>query len=273
MILGPNFEIASLRVDSEGRLLVSGGPTDFSRLNYVESGLLPPASGTLAAATVSAGVAHVEGNRVALAATAPGLTASSDNYLDISRTGLIVTAVGIGAAAPAIPVNAMRLGYTRTDATSAVSRVIGAFDSLGNWMHNTTAQPMCRLRSNTVQGFGGAEIQINFPDADVLDNAGLHNPGVNPSRITFPYSGAYHIDVSVQYTENETALSTMALYGKIDGAEDPAFPQTNSVGTHLNLHTSGTVHVRAGQYFEIALLPNGVSGAVAAAWLTCVKVG
>jgi hypothetical protein len=251
---------------------------DVSSLNYVESGLLLPASGTIAAATLSSGVAYVEANRVARAATALTLTATRDNYVDLRRDGTVtVTAVTVGAAAPAIPVNSMRLGFCTTNASNVTSRTIAAFDSLGNWMYNVSSQPFCRLRTSTTQGTGGVLTAVNFSEADLADNATMHDPALNATRITFPFSGLYQVSCTVAFTASFTnTAATMALYARLDGATvDDAFPQgiiaqnvaSNGVGT------TGIVSVRAGQYLEMLFAPNGVSGlALAAAWLTCAKI-
>jgi hypothetical protein len=252
---------------------------DASVLNYVESGLLPPASGTIAAATLSAGVAYIEGNRVALAATRLVLTATRDNYIDLRRDGtVIVTAVTVAAASPAIPANSMRLGFSRTDATNVTLNSTNAFDTLGNWMGNVTPKPSCRLRSNTLQGSGGAEISVAFPETDIFDNASMHDPVTNNTRINFPSPGTYFMSCAIAFSAPQTPLSSFALYVRMNGAtEEATFPQDSrgTAGAIISMQTSGfvTVPAAAGQYAEFRFIPNGVAGAtLAAAWLQCTKV-
>lgn len=257
---------------------------DVSALNYVESGLLLPASGTIAAATLSAGVAYVEANRIARAATALTLTATRDNYVDLRRDGTVtVTAVTVGAAAPAIPVNSMRLGFCTTNASNVTSRTIAAFDSLGNWMYNVSRMPACKLRNTgTFSGFGGASVAVDWTLADVFDNANMHSPSTNSTRIVFPSPGMYVLSCSVQFNGAITAVGALELacYVSILGGastEDSTFPKDTrnplSAG-NLSLQTSGVVQAVAnGDYAEFYILPNGASGACAAAWLNCSKVG
>lgn len=270
-----------------GYRFVAQSPTNFislntnlnaAEVNFVESGLLIPASGTIAAATLTSGVAWVDGVRVALAGGVLSLTATRDNYIDLRRDGVvIVTPVAVSTTAPAIPANSIRLGFCTTNATNVTARSISAFDNIGNWMYNTSSKPFCRLRSSTTQGTGGVLTAVNFPEADLADNAAMHDPALNATRITFPSNGLYQISCTVAFTASFTnASSTMALYARLDGTTvSESFPQgiisqnvaSNGVGT------SGVVDVRAGQYLEMLFAPNGPAGlALAAAWLTCAKI-
>lgn len=253
-------------------------PFDSSWVNFVQSGFLLPASGSIASQpAMTAGVAYVEGIKVSLAAVPLVLTATRDNYVDINRFGVVtVTPVTIAATAPAIPANAMRIGIVATDATNVTSRTFNTFDNQGNWMYNVSRTQTCRLRSNTLQGSGGAEISVAFPDADVFDNAILHDPVTNNTRITFPVSGTYFLSGAIAFSAPVTPLSSFTLYVRLDGAtEESTFPQDSrgTAGSVINMQTSGFVVVNAGQYAEFRFIPNGVAGAtIAAAWLQCVRV-
>lgn len=253
----------------------AGGALDASALNYVESGLLPPASGAIASAVLTSGVAYVEGNRVAITATPLALTATRDNYIDLRRDGtVIVTSVVVSATAPAIPANSMRLGFVTTNASNVTARSISAFDNIGNWMYNATPAPACRARSTTLQGFGGAAIALAFPEADTFDNASIHNPALNNERFTLPSNGLYQIDAGVVFSAPLTPLSACTLEARLDGTSDPSFPQ-GYLGpqAHNALRCSGQVVGRAGQYVDLLFTPNGVSSAIAAAWMNIAKIG
>ena len=261
--------------------LSAGANLDSSNLNWVQSGLLPPASGALAAATLSAGVAYVEGNRIALAATPLLLTATRDNYIDLRRDGtVIVTPVTVAAAAPAIPANSMRLGFSRTDATTVTARTISAFDSLGNWMYNTVAQPMCVVYRATSTAYGGAAVPLPFPDADIFDNtqtaslAGMHDPSTNNSRFTLPSNGAYQLDVSLLWFSAVTPTVSFDLFAQLDGVTINGFPHGyQGAQATQNMRMSGTLQGRAGQYVEANFNPNGASGTIGESRLTIVRVG
>lgn len=250
---------------NESTFVSAGLALDFSVLNYVESGLLLPASGTLAAAAVTAGVGYVEACRVALPATAPGFTATRDNYVDLRRDGvLVVTPVTIAAAAPPIAANSMRLGFCTTDGTSVTSRTISAFDSLGNWMYNVSPMPGCKVARVASSGYGGAAIALPFPDANIFDNASMHDPLLNNTRITFPSNGIYSIDCSLIWFAPVTPASSYTLNVRLDGSiTDNSFPE-GFQGTQAtqNMRCAGTIAARAGQYMEMIFTPNGASGAI-----------
>jgi hypothetical protein len=256
-------------------------PFDSSWVNFVQSGFILPTSGTIASRpAMTAGVAYIEGAKVSLSAVPLVLTASRDNYIDINRFGAVtVSPVVIAATAPAIPVNAMRIGFVTTNATNVTGSTSNAFDNQGNWMANTSRAQACRLRSNTLQGSGGAEISVNFPDADVFDNAGLHDPVTNNSRITFPAPGVYFLSCAIAFSAPQTPLSSFSLYLRLNGAtEETTFPQDSrgTAGAVINMQTSGFVVVPPSsvpQYAEFRFIPNGVATAtLAAAWLQCVRV-
>lgn len=87
--------------------------------DVVVSGLLPtvPAPVSLSM-TTPAGVAYVQGNRVAPPATAKAYTASQDTYVDLSSLGAYTySAVANGAGAPAVAANSLRLFKAVTNAT------------------------------------------------------------------------------------------------------------------------------------------------------------
>ena len=84
---------------------------------YVYSGGVPADSANLTS-DISACVAYINGYRVSKAATSTTYTASRDNWVDLSQTGVYtVTAVTVGAAEPVVAANSARLAKVTTDAT------------------------------------------------------------------------------------------------------------------------------------------------------------
>jgi hypothetical protein len=259
----------------------AGLPFDSASVNFIQTGFLLPTSGTIASLpAMTSGVAYVEGVKVSLSATPLDLTATRDNYIDIGRFGQVtITPVTVAGVAPAIPVNSMRVGFVTTNATNVTGATSNAFDNQGNWMGNTSSAPACRLRSNTLQGSGGAEISVAFPDPNVFDNANLHDPVTNNSRVTFPGPGTYFLSAAIAFSAPQTPLSSFSLYLRMNGTtEETTFPQDSrgSASAVINMQTSGFVTVppsATAQYAEFRFIPNGVAGAtIAAAWLQCVKV-
>lgn len=255
--------------------LSAGGTFDAGDPNWVQSGLLPPASGTIAAATLTAGVAYVEGNRVALPATPLTLTATRDNYIDLRRDGtVIVTPVTVSGAAPAIPANSTRLGFSRTDATNVLSRTFEAFDSLGNWMYNTVSVAMCRVTRASASGYAGAAIALPFPDADLFDNANIHDPVTNNTRFVLPSNGAYAIDCSLIWFAAVTPTTAYTLNVRLDGGSDLVGFSEGYQGAQATqaMRMTGTFTARGGQYVEVFFNPNGATGAVDVTRLSIVRV-
>lgn len=253
----------------------AGRSLDVSNVSYVEAGLLVPESGTIAAAALSGGVAYIGGNRVVLGATPLTFIATRDNYVDVNRNGVVtVTSVTVAAAAPVLAANSIRLGFSRTDAMNVTLRTIQAFDSLGNWMYNTVSVPMCKITRASATGYGGAAIVLPFPDVNTFDNANLHNPSVDNSRVTFPASGAYYIDCVVLWFAAVTPISSYTLAPRLNGTlDDASFPLAFQ-GTQAtqSMRCSGIVHARAGDYLEMVFTPNGATGAVDASRLHVIKV-
>ena len=103
-------ELLNITYDtSSGGQLTQGG--------VVESGCVP-ADDTDLTSDISACVAYINGYRVSKSATAQTYTASRDNYLDLSQTGVYTnTAVTNGATAPAVAANSVRLAKVVTDGT------------------------------------------------------------------------------------------------------------------------------------------------------------
>ncbi|MEK9196012.1 MAG: hypothetical protein AAB914_01450, partial [Patescibacteria group bacterium] len=89
--------------------------------DYVVTGLLPATSANLTS-DISVGQAYVIGKRVYNTATAKTYTASKDTYVDVDYNGAYTfSEVALGAAAPAIAANSIRLAKAVTDADNITS--------------------------------------------------------------------------------------------------------------------------------------------------------
>ena len=86
--------------------------------DYVVTGLLPATSANLIS-DISAGHAYVTGVRVNKSATSKTYTASVDTYVDVNSVGTYTfPEVALGAAAPAITADSIRLAKVVTGATA-----------------------------------------------------------------------------------------------------------------------------------------------------------
>ena len=103
-------ELLAIGADS-----VSSGT--LTQATVVESGCVP-ADDTDLTSDISACVAYVNGYRVSKSATALTYTASRDNYVDLSQSGVYtITPVTLGATQPAVAANSSRLAKVVTDGT------------------------------------------------------------------------------------------------------------------------------------------------------------
>ncbi len=90
-------------------------------ISAVLSGYIPATSATLAS-TISAGVAYINGNRVALGITNKTYTAQKDTYIDLTYSGVIsYVVVNNGDPTPSITANSVRIAKVVTDLTSVTT--------------------------------------------------------------------------------------------------------------------------------------------------------
>lgn len=249
-------------------------------VNYVRSGLLLPASGSISSATLSAGSAWIDGVGIPVPATPLSLTATRDNYVDLRRDGVVVvTPVTVASAAPALASGSMRLGFVTTTAGLITARSIGAFDSLGNWMYNTVSAPACRvIRSSTSIAYAGAALALPFSEPDSFDNANMHDPAVNNTRFLLPSSGAYQIDCSLIWFSPVTPSVAFTLAPRLtdpvlgvvsDASFDEGYQGTQAT---QSIRCSGVITGLANQYVEMIFNPNGASGTIGVARFSITKL-
>ena len=100
-------------IENESKLL----QTEDIFSDFVVTGLLPATSATTLISDISAGHAYATGVRVNKTATSNTYTASVDTYVDISSAGVYTfPEVALGAAAPAVTADSIRLAKVVTDA-------------------------------------------------------------------------------------------------------------------------------------------------------------
>lgn len=237
-------------------LSVSGGwnPAD-AVVDYIVSGLLVPSAGAIGAAALPAGVAYITGKRVTYDGGVLALTATSDNYVDIDRDGVVtVAAVAVAAGAPAKAVNSMRLGRVTTNATNVTARTIDAADSNGNWMGNYVGKPYCRVVNASLVNYpSGRDGALPFGAATTrYDNTGMHSEAVNTSRFVAPRSGLYRFSGFVN-VPNTAAVQNVTVKPFVDGAAASLGNRTFQVPDVQTLMVEGSVQLRAGQYMELWL--------------------
>lgn len=166
-------------VSPAGAIIPLSGYVSDIFLDVVISGLTLPTSGASLTATIPSGVAYVAGLRVVKSGESITFTASRDNYVDLSYMGIYtVTTATIGAAAPALIANHIRLGIVTTGAGSITTPTRTGKDSLGNWMFNTVRTPSCILGGSSTQALSQNNLYqpcIFGTGLEVFDNNQMHS--------------------------------------------------------------------------------------------------
>jgi hypothetical protein len=262
---------------------IPGASPNLRQVNFVVSGLDLPASGSLTPA-MAGGEAAIDGFRVLLAPTTLNLTASRDNYVDLSYNTsldavLIVTPVVIAAAAPALGPRSMRLGFLRTDASTITARTTFAKDSLGNWMGNRSPLPITSLSSPVGQPLpstGGGITAIGFAGAAIvnIDNQFGHSLG-QPTRIVVSQSGIYRLSGYIDLNGGNNGFGYVKFF--IDGVDrggDLGYQSANDAAAHQLDYMTPPVFLAAGSYAELAYDYRGTNTANSnRAWFAVERVG
>uniref|UniRef100_A0A6M3K7W2 Putative tail collar domain protein n=1 Tax=viral metagenome TaxID=1070528 RepID=A0A6M3K7W2_9ZZZZ len=169
--------------------------------DFVVTGLLPATSANLIS-DISAGHAYVTGVRVNKAVTSKTYTASVDTYVDVNSAGTYTfPEVALGAAAPAITADSIRLAKVVTAATAITSVTDLRTSSLAIIVNGSE-----RMRINSAGNVGIGTTSPGYK-LDVIQsgaNAGVRiSGGTNPQfRVT---DGTIHAKLQV-YTGGNTVL-------------------------------------------------------------------
>lgn len=207
----------------------------------VNSATAPATSGSLTT-TLPANTAYVSGVRVDKASLSRAFTASKDTYVDLSSAGVYAyTEVTVGAAAPTLAANHMRMWMVRTGASTITT--------VTDLRKSPVANP--RLRSAVIFGYGAADSQSFITSTVTKQNLQgiLYDPdGVwdsANSRFVAPYVGKYRLWALA--TWDTTAVAYAYIYK--NGA------MTRTLG-RAAYTVGGTVTVDAttiGDYFDFRL--------------------
>ena len=223
---------------------------------YIASGLTLPGSGALTA-SIASGDATINGIRVIMGAVAPGFTASKDNYVDLVYSSstyagsYVVTPVTIAAAAPAVPANALRLGFVTTGASTITSQTTNAKDSLGNWMSNLTPKASCILQGLTSQTVANGATVTFAASTEILDNLSMHSGSVNSSRITIQQAGLYDVGFDISLNAALVAFAYGQIFKNGSSPSNP-FQWVSSAGGYKFV-ASAQMFLVAGDYLEVGL--------------------
>lgn len=233
---------------------------DESFRDYVLSG------GTVAQATgliasISSGVAYINGRRLTFGAMSKTFTASKDTYVDIIETDgsniatVSYTELASGATGSAPVSNGMHIAKVNTTASAIATSVQAFTDSLGNPIKQTSPVSAVgiynpyKFRANRTAAqntSAGAFAKINF-DTEDFDTNGNFDSTTN-FRYTAPVDGFYLFSGGFVLAGNGGAFVFCALYK--NGVSISRGSQNNaSAATGSNI--TDLVLASAGDYFEL----------------------
>lgn len=112
----------------------------------------------------------------------------------------------------------------------------------------------CRLsRTGNLNVPNTTDTFIPF-DEEVFDHGGLHNNGVNPSRITFVQDGVYVVGGGVQMSSS-ASYTVVSLEIRLNGSSDIVYDRIPGTSTSAGqlMSTSTVYEFSAGDYIELVV--------------------
>lgn len=260
-------------VGPDGPLALSGYHPDFN-VDCIVSGMALPTTGGLAN-SITAGVAYITGYRRAFVGTNITLTPSSDNYIDAKPDGTYaVLPVANGAGAPAVTVNALRMGYVVTGASTVSSAVVTGKDSLGNWMGNRVSKATCILGGLTSQAItGNTNTQITFGTTalEIFDNQGVHRTSSNTHRIPILQTGLYALEAFLSHGTGGSSPQLLTIRKNAD-VSVPLYTSNSGTATSQCSRVGGMAYLVAGDFIYMRF-NSFTAVSLVEAYFSAVKVG
>jgi len=111
--------------------------------------------------------------------------------------------------------------------------------------------PSCRVYRSTAQSIpNGALTTISF-DAERWDTDNIHDPAVNPTRLTCRTAGKYLVVVSVEFAGNATGNRQIAF--QVNGSAYSGFQRTAGDSAANELTTAAVLDLVVGDYVEVVV--------------------
>lgn len=251
-----------------------------AEIPYVLSGMLLPTTGALTA-SIAQGDAVINGVRIILPATAPGFAANRDNYVDLTYSTAtyvgyyVVTPVTIGAAAPAMPPNSLRLGKVVTS-TVIDSALQTGKDSQGNWMRNLAPNQItsCLSYSLGQAVSSGTPAKVAFTAAAHAnyDNAYGHSVST-PSRFYALYAGVYTFTCWLDINSAGAGADFLEVYLAESPLQNGYVSGVAGVTHQIQLVPTTAFALEAGQYVQAVYSVSAGSNSISRAAASLVRVG
>lgn len=228
-------------VDAKGDLLVGTADDVVARLGVGTNGqILTADSGASKGVAWADPVAPATEDRFTATGgqTAFTLTAAPTGIVMAFRNGLLLAAADFSVAGSTLTLTS---GATGGDVITAVYGVaIGGGTALNNSTRVYNSDGAQALAS-------GVETAIAF-DQEVYDHGGLHNPGVNPERLTSQTDGTYSAFGTLRLPSGS---GSRYIYLQKNGTETLAMLRLPAAATSIDLSVSCQAELAAGDYITL----------------------
>lgn len=243
---------------------------DESFNDYVLSGgSITQATGLIA--SISSGVAYINGRRLPFNAMSKTLTASKDTYIDLVETDgsniatVSYTELASGATGSAPVSNGLHIGMVQTHTASITRTVQSGTDVLGNPIK--TPSPVAPVtisnpykfsvyRSAAKAAVATTETKVEF-DAELFDTN--NNFDTTNFRYTAPVSGYYQFD----WGFGVSVITPSRLFATLYKNNSPIHRGADAAASVQGVNGSCLVQATAGDYFEIFYYSSTAGGTYA----------
>lgn len=247
---------------------------DESFADYVLSGgSITQATGLIA--SISSGVAYINGRRLPFNAMSKTLTASKDTYIDLVETDgsniatVSYTELASGATGSAPVSNGLHIGMVQTHTASITRTVQSGTDVLGNPIKTPSTTAAVNIdnpykfsvyRAGALSIGAGATAKVTFETESFDTNNNFD--AVTNNRYTAPVNGFYNFSAAVSIAVNAN-LYGIILYKNGSSVKRGNFSSTGAVATDNIFVVNTLLQLTAGDYIEVFMFNNsGGSAAI-----------
>jgi hypothetical protein len=241
--------------------------------NGVVSGLTTADPGATLTAVIAAGVAYIEGVRVAVNSYSNAYTASKDCYVDLDKNGTFtVIEVANAATSPALTTNSIRVAKFVTNGSEVTSAVQTGLDSLGNRIRPmvntyTISSLYNPYRFNAYRGSNvnltSAQWTTIVFDTEAFDTNSNYN--TSTGGYTAPVTGYYQFNFSVDGKCGTGGTTVVGAELYMPDGTTPIYAIIRSDGGGLeDIGVTGSqiVYLTAGQTVYVRVYVTGVGQSV-----------
>ena len=199
------------------------------------------------------------------------LNVTTAKIADLAVTTAKINDLGVttGKLADAAVTTAKITDANVTTAKIADVNVTNAKLAVGNYasIKNSFLDDLCGIITpSAAQSIPtGVATAVTFDAADTLDPSGMHNPGVNPSRVTIATVGSYRFDCSAGFAANNTGGRVLSIVRYNSGGTIQSYlavcaQDAGDSSTVVTLACSGMDTFAVGDYVQVLLTQDTGAG-------------